>query len=178
MWMLEFLNRPVSQFTDFGTAVGVIGIVSLILLAWQMRALAVLIATLPRLSSFKQRSVLTENEAEFFGRLKRALPDFEISAQTAMSALIEPTVPRSHPKYWAYRQLFDRKVCDYLISRKGFPPGKGTVAVIELDDRTHDKRKDARRDAMLAEAGIPTLRYESRRKPSEAQIRRQVLAIA
>ena len=130
-----------------------------------------------RRESFKAREVLTPNEAEFFQRLKRALPEFEIFGQTAMSALIEPAVSRSDAKYWAYRRQFSQKVCDYVISRKGCPPGKGVVAVIELDDRTHDPEKDARRDAMLKSAGIRTLRYESRAKPDEKRIRQDILAL-
>ncbi len=43
-------------------------------------------------------------------------------------------------------------------------------AVIELDDRTHNAKQDALRDSYLASAGIVTLRFQSKRKPSPAEI--------
>ncbi|KAK42875.1 hypothetical protein BG58_37710 [Caballeronia jiangsuensis] len=45
------------------------------------------------------------------------------------------------------------------------------VAVVELDDRTHDAARDAVRDAYLASAGIRTIRFQSKAKPDESGIR-------
>jgi len=45
------------------------------------------------------------------------------------------------------------------------------VAVIELDDRTHSSAKDQLRDARLEQAGIRTVRFQSRTKPTPAAIR-------
>ena len=44
------------------------------------------------------------------------------------------------------------------------------LAVVELDDRTHNAERDAKRDTMLLSAGYRTLRFPSKRKPSEAEI--------
>jgi len=73
------------------------------------------------------------------------------------------------------RNRFDRKVADYVIcARNTFQ----VVAIIELDDRTHDykKEKDAERDAMLNAAGYRTERFESKKKPSEAEIAQRFCA--
>jgi very-short-patch-repair endonuclease len=67
------------------------------------------------------------------------------------------------------RSRFAQKICDYVLLDRGLP-----VAVIELDDSTHDSKrdKDSARDALLAGAGIPTVRFDSRAKPSAHGIRR------
>jgi hypothetical protein len=44
-----------------------------------------------RTAAYKQRKLMTDNEAEFFGRLVVALPDHYIFPQVAMSALLETT---------------------------------------------------------------------------------------
>ena len=155
----------------------VIALVLTAILAYRLDRFGRLLAALPRRAVVRSKRVLTDNETEFLGRLQRALPDYEIWPQMSMGALMEPSVPRSHPDYWAIRSQFDRKICDYVIARKGSAHGTGVLAIIELDDRTHDPRKDAVRDAMLKSAGIRTIRYESRAKPSEATIREQIVAL-
>lgn len=128
-------------------------------------------------AKIKARSVLTPNEQEFFGRLKRALPDYDVLAQVSMGALLTTTVSKDHPEFWKLRKRFAQKISDFVVMRKGATGPEAVVAVVELDDRTHDKHKDAKRDEMLASAGIRTLRFESRAKPSEAEIRRQIKAL-
>ena len=123
-------------------------------------------------AGLKARAVLTPNEQEFFGRLKRALPDYDVLAQVGMGALLTTTVAENHPAFWDLRSQFSQKIADFVVMR-----GRSVIAVIELDDRTHDKEKDARRDAMLASAGLRTLRFESRAKPDAAEIRRKVTAL-
>lgn len=66
------------------------------------------------------------------------------------------------------QQRVDYVVCD---------PAGQVIAVIELDDRTHNRRKDAIRDNRLAQAGISTIRYESKQRPSFGKIRSNVQAV-
>ena len=118
----------------------------------------------------KSRKLLTPNELEFLGRLRRALPQFEVLPQIGMSAVLDVTVPQTHPKYWAIRQLFALKTIDYVVVAKDT---LDVVAIVELDDRTHDikKDKDRARDQLLASAGLKTFRWDSRAKPTQAAIR-------
>ena len=67
---------------------------------------------------------------------------------------------------------FDRKRMDYVVCTR---EGAHLIAVVELDDRTHDPQKDANRDAMLASAGIRTVRFPSHPRPSAMEIRAEVL---
>jgi len=127
--------------------------------------------------ALKARPVMTPNEEEFFGRLQRALPEYDVLAQVGMGALLTTTVSEDHPAFWELRKQFAQKIADFVVLRRGEKSPSAVVAVIELDDRTHDKRKDAERDAMLASVGIRTVRFESRAKPSEQEIRRRIAAL-
>ena len=40
--------------------------------------------------SYRQCDILTQNEAEFFGRLRAALPDHYVFPQVAMRAIVAP----------------------------------------------------------------------------------------
>lgn len=117
----------------------------------------------------RAKRVLTANETEFLSRLRRALPDHEVLPQVAMGALLDVNLPESHPDYWHLRREFAQKVVDYVVCR---PKSLEVLAVVELDDRTHDikRDKDAARDALLLSAGIRTLRWDSRAKPTTAEI--------
>ncbi len=62
---------------------------------------------------------------------------------------------------------FAQKIIDFVIcDRSTLEP----VAIVELDDRTHRVHKDVARDEMSTEAGYRVLRWDSRSKPSPAQI--------
>jgi hypothetical protein len=125
--------------------------------------------------ALRAKQLLTDNELEFMERLRIALPEFQISPQVAMGALVEVTLPRSHPDFWAARREFAEKIVDYVVSS----PGRlEVVAVIELDDKTHDATKDALRDELLSSVGIRTIRFQSRAKPTPAEIRSRLLQVA
>lgn len=127
-------------------------------------------------AGLEAKDALTPNEVEFFGRLRRALPQYTVLAQVPLSALVKTTLPESHPDFWQSFDRFSRKVADFVVvdSRR-----MRTLAVIELDDRTHDVKrdKDRARDALLRSAGIPTVRWDSRAKPSVAAIQSELRSV-
>jgi hypothetical protein len=125
-------------------------------------------------SALRAKRLLTDNEHEFLERLRSALPEFRIWPQVAMGALVEVTLPRSHPDFRDVRRQFAEKIVDYVVSK---PPRLEVVAVVELDDKTHDPTRDAKRDALLCSAGIRTVRFQSRAKPTAAEIRRRLLEV-
>ena len=121
---------------------------------------------------FKAKLLLTPNELEFLGRLEAAVPEYRFHGQVAMGALLDPAVSRKDGKeYFRLRGMIAQKIVDFVAqSRKD-----GSIkAIIELDDRTHDSEKDAKRDAMLASAGFRTIRWNSKTKPDIAAIRAQL----
>jgi hypothetical protein len=123
-------------------------------------------------AKFKAKALLTANELEFLGRLEAAAPELRFFPQVAMGALLDPAVPRSDRKaYYRLRGMFSQKIVDFVAQRRA--DGQ-IVAIIELDDRTHDADKDARRDEMLRSAGYRTVRWNSKTKPDAAAIRAQL----
>lgn len=124
---------------------------------------------------FKAKAFLTANELEFLHRLEQAVPELRFHAQVAMGALLDPVVTRKQDwrMHLSARRQFSQKIVDYLAQHR--ESGK-VVAIIELDDRTHDTDKDRKRDAMLGQGGYRIIRWQSTRKPDAAAIRAALMA--
>lgn len=86
-----------------------------------------------------------------------------------MSALIDP-VASGKSGYANFLRVAQKRI-DYGIATPDFD----LVAIIELDDRSHNRQKDESRDALVASAGIPTIRFDSRCRPDLERIRLAVL---
>jgi Protein of unknown function (DUF2726) len=121
----------------------------------------------PWLTRLRRKRLLTANEVEFFHRLQRALPGFHVFPQVSFGALLTDDGQLSRNAQWAVRAKFDRKIADFVICERGT---LRVVAVVELDDRTHDAQADRQRDAITKAVGYQTIRYQSRQKPSESEI--------
>jgi very-short-patch-repair endonuclease len=122
---------------------------------------------------FKQKALLTANELEFLGRLEAAVPELRFCPQVAMGALLEPAVSRKDGSaYFRLRGMFSQKITDFVAQRR---EDGAVVAVIELDDRTHNPDKDAKRDIMLTSAGYKVIRWNSKTKPDANAIRLQLM---
>lgn len=119
------------------------------------------------LRHIQRKPLLTPNEAEFFHRLQRALPAFQICPQVSFAAFITDDGRLSRNARWSLRARFDRKIADYVICERG---SLQVVALVELDDSTHVASADRKRDALTKAAGYQTLRFQSRQKPSESEI--------
>lgn len=120
----------------------------------------------------RPRPLLTDNEIEFHERLCEAVPEHQVLVQVSMGALIEPDVPGGSGNWLSIRARFAQKVVDYVI----IDAQRQVLALVELDDSTHDRRRDAERDAITGLAGYTTLRYESRAKPDIGILRKDLLA--
>jgi len=120
-------------------------------------------------SEIIKKELLSDTEKNFFKVLVNALPEFYIFTQVSLGAILDNKTKRYQ------RGSFNQKIADFIIADKRL----NIVAVIELDDRSHDsqKRKDAdeRRDAMLNGAGYRTIRYDCRYMPNEKMIRQEII---
>ena len=126
-----------------------------------------------RAGTYRKRNLMTENELEFFGRLVSALPDHYVFPQVAMSALLE-AASSDRKKSHGDRLRIAQQRADYIVCTRGCD----LVAVIELDDRTHSTTKDQLRDSRLEQAGIKTVRFQSRSKPTANAIRLAIVGPA
>jgi len=123
--------------------------------------------------AYRRRKLMTDNEEEFFGRLVVALPDHYIFPQVAMSAMLQPASTNGRTAHSDRLRIAQQRV-DYVVFTKSCE----IVAVVELDDRTHSQAKDQLRDSRLEQAGIRTVRFQSRNKPKSDLIRKVVLGTA
>lgn len=118
---------------------------------------------------FKSKMLMTSNELEFLNRLEEAVPEWRFHAQVAMGAILDPAVPRQDAKaYFRARGMFSQKIVDFVAQSRA--DGQ-IVAIIELDDKTHNADKDTKRDGMLTGAGYRVVRYQSKTKPNSQRIR-------
>jgi hypothetical protein len=144
-----------------------LNIVALLALVVLIAAAVILRTRKPWLARIRSKPLLTGNETEFFHRLQRALPAYQVFPQVAFAAILTDDGKLSSSARWSVRARFDRKIADFVICERG---SLKIVALIELDDRTHNASGDRQRDAITKAAGYRTFRFESKRKPSEKEI--------
>ena len=153
-----------------GLAAAAIAVVVLVLLAKSAKQK-------PRLP-YCAKQLLTDYEREFWERLSEALPEYFILPQVAMGALLEVNKGITDRRTrMSLRGSIFQKICDYVVYDVD---ANKVVAVVELDDRTHDRKqdRDAKRDDLLSGAGITTVRFDSRKKPSAEVIRERVAGLS
>lgn len=116
-------------------------------------------------SSYRKKALLTENEKEFYLRLRAALPNYTVFPQVAMGALMAVSNLKGSEALRA-RSKFSQKIVDFVVCDSNLR----VLGLVELDDKTHSKEKDRARDLLTRSAGYWTIRYESRAKPSPSII--------
>lgn len=114
---------------------------------------------------YKAKTVLTPSEQVLYWSLRKALPDYVVLAQVAFSALMEPNI-RNGKYFWQLFGRISQKRADFTVCDKAFR----IVAIIELDDNSHDSAKDQERDAVTESAGIRTIRWNVNKMPTEEEI--------
>jgi hypothetical protein len=119
------------------------------------------------LPALGKRAILTANELEFFGRLSRALPEYHVFPQVSLDALLCVSGGATYAEKTARRNMFSQKHPDFVICKRDTLE---VIAIVELDDKTHNLERDQKRDSMLTGAGYRVERFSSKSKPSEAEI--------
>jgi len=145
----------------------VAGIVALLVYAGVIKPAALIRLFQP----YRARELLTANERDMFARLAKALPEKHVFPQVAMGALVMVAPSMGEAVGRGIRARFDRKIVDFVVvDRETFD----IEAIVELDDQTHDPKRDAARDRITRGAGYKTVRFDSRRKPDAQEIRLQL----
>ncbi|MGH9640794.1 MAG: DUF2726 domain-containing protein [Terriglobales bacterium] len=121
----------------------------------------------PWLARIQRKRLLTENEKSFFRLLQRALPGHHVFPQVSFAAFLTDDSKLDQQKRWTVRSRFDRKIADFVVCTRDT---LDIVALVELDDRTHSASADQKRDEITKAAGYQTIRFQSKQKPSEADI--------
>ena len=110
----------------------------------------------------RRKSLMTQNELDFWRLLRAAAAPLHVGPQVAMGALLDTRGGGSAAVRRATRNRFDRKIVDFIL----FDDRGRVQLLVELDDSTHDGtrqvERDRVRDKRTAEAGYPTLRLKRR----------------
>lgn len=117
---------------------------------------------------YYKRKVLTNPEQILYNRLYKALPDYMILAQVPLSQILR--VKKGY-NFYQWNNRINRMSVDFTVCRKD----SSIVAVIELDDSTHQRKDrqdaDAKKDKALNSAGIRIIRYSVNNIPDETTIK-------
>jgi hypothetical protein len=115
------------------------------------------------------KGLLSEREQTLYKRLETICPHHVVLAQVALSQLIHVRsgIPRPESLRGRYKQL----VADFVLCRPDF----SVAAVIELDDSTHgraiQRKRDANKTRAVESAGIRMVRLPAGTIPTETELR-------
>jgi very-short-patch-repair endonuclease len=112
------------------------------------------------ISKVKAKPLMTSREREVFAMIEQAAPQYRVHAQVALGALLQPLLGLNKQERARARNSYSQKIVDYVLEDR---LTGAVIALIELDDRTHDVSKDSRRDALTQAAGYRTLRLPTGR---------------
>ena len=134
-------------------------------------AFAVLSRAMKPRVRLERRVLLTKAELDLLAILRAQLPRHHVNCQVAMGALLKPRPGLNRKSYSLSRNKVSQKVVDFVV----MDPETGMVdAVIELDDSTHDARKDAARDALLAQGQYRVIRIPSKPRPTRENVAKRL----
>ncbi len=116
---------------------------------------------------FYAKKPLSQPEQVLYFRLVQALPEHIILAQVQLSRLLGV---KKGNNYQAWFNRINRMSADFVVCNKD----SSIVAVIELDDATHQKEDrqaaDAKKDKALASADVRVIRWQAKTIPDVATI--------
>lgn len=124
--------------------------------------------------SYRRLPLMTEAEINFFLKLQMAFPGYFIFPQIGASGLIDiKSDPFNRYHFFSALNWIDTARVDFTLCA----PSGQIVALIELDDSSHDDKKDRdeARNYIYRAAGYRLFRFDCRRMPDSAQIRETIL---
>jgi len=139
----------------------------LVIAALLLAAVAYFKSRRPWLARIERKSLITTNEAEFFGRLQKGVPACHVFPQLSFAAFMTDDGKLFRNARWKVRARFDRKIADFVICDR---VSLKILAIVELDDRMHDAHADRQRDQLTQAAGYTTFRFTARNKPSVSEL--------
>lgn len=122
-------------------------------------------------SVYESKRVVTKHEIVMLQKLVRtanAHGHYHVCPQVSMGALIDVKRFLKGKDRLRARNRFQQKICDFVI----IDATGAARLVVELDDWSHKGREhqDKMRDALLASAGVPTMRIANAKNISSDQL--------
>lgn len=117
---------------------------------------------------FYPRKPLSEPEQILYHSLVKALPECIVLAQVQLSRVLGV---KKGSNFTAWNNRINQKSLDFVVCLKD----STVVAVVELDDATHERASrqtaDANKNKALASAGVNIVRWNVKELPDEDAIR-------
>jgi len=117
---------------------------------------------------FYAKKPLSIPEQVLYFRLSKSLPEHIVLAQVGLSRLLGV---KKGNNFQAWQNRINRMSADFVVCSKD----SSIVAIIELDDSSHEredrKAADAKKDKALSSAGIRIIRWQVKLLPDEATIK-------
>lgn len=123
---------------------------------------------------FYVRRPLSQPEQVLYHRLIRALPNHIVLAQVQVSRILGV---KKGANFREWSNKIDRLSDDFVVCGKD----SGVLAVIELDDRSHESKSrasvDERKNKATVDAGLRVIRWHVGSLPDEETIRTQLAVL-
>lgn len=124
---------------------------------------------------FYAKKPLTQVEQAVYYRLVDALPEFIVLSQVSLPQVLGIKAGKRSGEWY---NRIARMSYDFVVCSKDFK----VVAVIEVDDKSHDradrKQADAKKDKATADAGLKMLRWQASKLPDKKTMRETILSIS
>lgn len=122
-----------------------------------------------------QKYLLTQAELKFYRALKVAVGnDYQIMCQVNLSQIIQTRPMNPSERQTAFNKI-SRKVLDFVLCDSR---NLAIIAVIELDDSSHNRKDRIARDKFLNEAmedaDVPLIRFQARSSYTADQITQKI----
>jgi len=121
-----------------------------------------------KLWPFYAKKPLSNFEQLLYFRLCKALPEYIVLAQVALSRILGVKKGNNFGEWF---NRINRMSVDFVLCSKDLT----IIAVIELDDSSHEKENrrvsDLKKDKALSSAGIRIVRWQAKSIPDEVAIK-------
>ncbi|WBY18127.1 DUF2726 domain-containing protein (plasmid) [Erythrobacteraceae bacterium WH01K] len=149
----------------------------IVVIAGVVIATFAILNSLPKrqLSQLKARPkpLMTPAERRVCLMIERAMPGARVHSQVSMGAIMNPANGLSKSEWWTTFNKFSSKRVDFLVED---PHSGRIILLVELDDRSHDRRSDTDRDALTRHAGYTTVRLPAGERPTQTSVERHIEA--
>lgn len=121
----------------------------------------------------RKAPLMTKAERRVIGYVEAALPHARIHAQVSMGAIMQPAQGMDRRSATITRNRFSSKRVDFLAEDRATG---AIIAIIELDDWSHNAANDKWRDGMTRRAGYRTIRLPANERATAQSVRERIHA--
>jgi hypothetical protein len=119
------------------------------------------------------RRLMTPRERDVLLLIEAAVPQCRVHAQVGMGGLVDCRKGLTPKESTSLRNRFDRKRIDFVLEERS---SGDVLALVELDDRTHNEAKDRARDEITNAAEYRTIRLRAGKRLDAKSVRDEISA--